>query len=104
MGAVSRAQSAPTQTITGFLRTRRTSSPISAVHELAQAGHLAPPEWSHSRTGPAHRPAFTCVLAVRRSEDDKRVEATATESSKRAAQTDAADIVLTMLRELDRER
>ncbi|MFC0622439.1 double-stranded RNA binding motif domain-containing protein [Kribbella deserti] len=98
------ARSAPTQTISSVLRTRRSASPISALHELAQAGYLSQPEWSHTRTGPAHRPTFSYSVSVRVNEGHDQVEATAAGSSKRDAQTDAADRLLTMLREFDLDR
>ncbi|GAA1706795.1 hypothetical protein GCM10009745_63330 [Kribbella yunnanensis] len=53
-----------TRSIADFLRTRHGSSPISAIHELEQAGHIRARRWSDSRTGPAHQPTFTCAVQV----------------------------------------
>lgn len=64
--------------------------PVSALHELAQAGQLTELTWEFHRDGSPHEPTHTCTVTARHSDTDRLMAATGTGTTKQAAKQAAA--------------
>ncbi|WP_049564940.1 hypothetical protein [Streptomyces sp. SBT349] len=83
--------------IADFIARRTHSSPVSAVHELEQAGYLRDLTWHCTPTGPPHQPVFTSAVSTVLADTDEPAAAQSRRSTKSAAKTAAAQALLSQL-------